>query len=81
MRNRYSVATSAKNAVEIAETKKPAALTAASWLMMSGTPVIEIAKYLAMTEKMVVDTYGHHSPDWLRGAANAIGKPFRRISA
>ena len=41
----------------------------------------EIAKYLAMTEKMVVDTYGHHSPDWLRGAANAIGKPFRRISA
>jgi len=55
--------------------------TTASWLMMGGTPVIEIAKYLVMTEKMLVDTYGHHSPDWLRGAANAIGKPFRRISA
>jgi integrase len=53
--------------------------TAASWLMMSGTPPLEIAKYLATSERMVIDRYGHHSPEWLRGAANAIG--FRRTSA
>jgi len=47
--------------------------TAASWLMQSGTPTIEIAKYLGMSERTLIATYGHHQPDWLRGAANAIG--------
>jgi integrase len=55
--------------------------TAASWLMMNGTPILETAKYLSMTERMVAETYGHHSPDWLRGAANAVSKFLRRISA
>ena len=58
--------------------------TAASWLMQSGTPVLEAARYLSMSEKTLVTTYGHHHPDWLRGAANAIGRyqePRRRIGA
>lgn len=58
--------------------------TAASWLMQSGTPILEAARYLAMSEKTLIATYGHHHPDWLRGAANAIGRrqePRRGIGA
>ena len=46
--------------------------TAASWMMKNRTPPLEIGKYLAMTERMVIDRYGHISPDWLRQAANFI---------
>jgi integrase len=58
--------------------------TAASWLMQSGIPILEAAGYLAMSEKTLVATYGHYHPDWLRGAANAIGRhqePGRGIGA
>jgi integrase len=48
--------------------------TAASWLMQSRTPIPEGARYLGMSEKTLASTYGHHHPDWLRGAANAIGR-------
>jgi integrase len=48
--------------------------TAASWLMQCGTPILEAARYLGMSDKTLVSTYGHHQPDWLRGAANAIGR-------
>jgi hypothetical protein len=33
----------------------------------------EAAGFLAMSEKTLRDTYGHHHPDHLRGAAEAIG--------
>ena len=56
--------------------------TAATWLMQSGVKTWEAAGFLAMSEKMLIDVYGHHHPDYMRAAAEAIGrKPFRRISA
>jgi integrase len=52
--------------------------TAATWIMQSGkVPTWEAAGFLAMSERMLVAVYGHHSPDHLRRAANS----FRRISA
>ena len=47
--------------------------TAATWLMQAATPMWEAAGFLGMSEKTLRDTYGHHHPDHLRGAANAIG--------
>jgi integrase len=58
--------------------------TAASWLMQSGTDITVAARYLSMSEKTLVATYGHHHPDWLRTAANSIGRyqePRRGIGA
>lgn len=56
--------------------------TAATWLMQSGVKTWEAAGFLAMSEKMLIDLYGHHHPGYMRAAAEAIGiKPFRRISA
>jgi integrase len=47
--------------------------TAATWLMQHGAPIWEAAGFLGMSEKTLRDTYGHHHPDHLRGAADAIG--------
>jgi integrase len=47
--------------------------TAATWLMQRGVPIWEAAGFLGMSEKTLRDTYGHHHPDHLRGAADAIG--------
>jgi Phage integrase family len=47
--------------------------TAATWLMQAGAPMWEAAGFLGMSEKTLRDTYGHHHPDFLRVAANAIG--------
>jgi integrase len=47
--------------------------TAATWLMQRAAPMWEAAGFLGMSEKTLRDTYGHHHPDHLRGAANAIG--------
>jgi integrase len=47
--------------------------TAATWLMQWAAPMWEAAGFLGMSEKTLRDTYGHHHPDHLRGAANAIG--------
>jgi integrase len=56
--------------------------TAATWLMQAGAPLWQASGFLAMSEKMLVEVYGHHHPDHMREAATAIGrKPFRRISA
>jgi integrase len=46
--------------------------TAATWLMQAGVPTWEAAGFLAMTEKTLIDTYGHHHPDYMKGAAAAI---------
>jgi hypothetical protein len=46
--------------------------TAATWLMQRGAPMWEAAGFLAMSEKTLRDTYGHHHPAHLRGAADAI---------
>jgi hypothetical protein len=47
--------------------------TAATWLMQRGAPMWQAAGFLGMSEKTLRDTYGHHHPDFLREAANAIG--------
>jgi integrase len=46
--------------------------TAATWLMQRGAPMWQAAGFLGMSEKTLRDTYGHHNPDFLREAADAI---------
>ena len=41
--------------------------------MQRAAPMWEAAGFWGMSEKTLRDTYGHHHPDHLRGAANAIG--------
>jgi hypothetical protein len=47
--------------------------TAATWLMQRGAPMWEAAGFLGMSEKTLRETYGHHHPEHLRAAAEAIG--------
>ncbi|QWG15875.1 tyrosine-type recombinase/integrase [Bradyrhizobium sediminis] len=46
--------------------------TAATRLMQRGVPVWEAAGFLGMSAEVLLGTYGHHHPDFLHGAANAI---------
>jgi integrase len=46
--------------------------TAATWLMQRGVPIWQAAGYLGMSAEMIERTYGHHHPDYMRGAAQAI---------
>jgi integrase len=48
--------------------------TAATWLMQAGVPHWQAAGFLAMSEKTLRDVYGHHHPDYLREAAEAMNK-------
>jgi hypothetical protein len=41
--------------------------------MLRGVSTWDAAGFLGMSEQMVRETYGHHHPDHLRTAANAIG--------
>jgi integrase len=49
--------------------------TCATWLAQRGVPTWEAAGYLGMTEKVVLEIYGHHHPDHQRNAVNAFGSP------
>lgn len=53
--------------------------TAATWLMQAGVSLWQAAGFLAMSEKMLHDVYGHHHPDYLREAAEAISKGPQRV--
>jgi integrase len=46
--------------------------TAATWLMQRRVPIWQAAGYLGMSTQMIERTYGHHHPDYMRGAAQAI---------
>jgi integrase len=46
--------------------------TAATWLMQRGVPLWEAAGFLGMSVEVLQDNYGHHHPDFMQGAANAI---------
>jgi integrase len=46
--------------------------TAVTWMIAAGVPMPMVARYAAMSLHMVETRYGHHSPDWLRQAANAL---------
>ena len=40
--------------------------------MQRGVPIWQAAGYLGMSAEMIERTYGHHHPDYMRGAAQAI---------
>jgi len=46
--------------------------TAATWLVMDGVPLAEVARLLGDSEKTVETVYGKHAPDYLRRAVNAL---------
>jgi integrase len=46
--------------------------TCATWLMQRGVPLWEAAGYLKMTQETLQRVYGHHHPDFLKGAAEAF---------
>ena len=46
--------------------------TAATWLVMDGVPLREVARLLGNGEAMVEKVYGKHSPDYLRRAVSAL---------
>lgn len=52
--------------------------TAATWLMQAGTDVWAAAGFLGMTVEVLVDTYGHHHPDFQVEAAENITRKARR---
>lgn len=54
--------------------------TAATWLMQRGVDPWEAAGFLGMSVKVLIDTYGHHHPSHLRGAADAITRKPRTSS-
>lgn len=48
--------------------------TAATWLMQAGVPIWEAAGFLGMSEKVLRETYGHHHPDFMSAAVEAIAR-------
>ena len=49
--------------------------TAATWIARDGAADFsDAADYLAMSEKTLREVYRHHHPDFLRGAAESIGR-------
>jgi hypothetical protein len=40
--------------------------------MQRGVPIWQAAGYLGMSAEMIERTYGHHHPDYMRVAAQAI---------
>ena len=49
-------------------------IEAAAWLMQSGLDAWQAAGYLAMSTETLARTYGHHHSDYMRRAAEAIGR-------
>jgi len=41
-------------------------------MVMNGIPFEMVAKFLGNSMDMIERVYGHHSPDWLRRAAEAL---------
>jgi len=51
--------------------------TAATWLVMDGVPLREVARLLGNSEAMVEKVYGKHSPDYLKRAVNSLRLPVK----
>jgi hypothetical protein len=45
--------------------------------MRRGVPMWEAAGFLGMPAEVLLGTHGHHHPDFLHGAANAIASRHR----
>jgi integrase len=74
-----SVKTALKTAVRLA--KLPGKITphtfrhtAATWLMQNGVSMWRAAGFLGMSLETLDRVYGHHHPDYLSDAAEAIGR-------
>jgi integrase len=67
---------SARAAADLGDDVTPHTLrhTAATRLMQQGVDPWEAAGYLGMTVEMLETVYGHHHPDHLKGAKNAIAR-------
>lgn len=48
--------------------------TAATWLMLAGAEIWDVAHYLGMSPKMLEDVYGHHSPEYQKSIAATVGR-------
>ena len=48
--------------------------TAATWLMQGGVSLWQASGFLGMSPETLSKVYGHHSPDYMREAAEAIGR-------
>jgi integrase len=48
--------------------------TAATWMMQNRTPIWQAAGFLGMSEKTLVNIYGHHHPDFMDSARNAFDR-------
>jgi integrase len=72
----HSIRHSFENAVKRAGiaycTRHDLRRTAASWMVMAGVPLKQVAAMLGDSEAMVEKVYGRFSPDWLRDAARAL---------
>ena len=48
--------------------------TCATWMMQNGADMWDAAGYLGMTVAMLESVYGHHHPDHMRSAVEALGR-------
>ena len=46
--------------------------TCATWQIAKGISTTKVARMLGDTERMIEKVYGHHAPDYLKEAANAL---------
>jgi integrase len=75
--------TAIENTVQLAELESeilPHTLrhTAATWLMQRGADPWQAAGYLGMSLDVLLNTYGHHHPNYLSDAVEKIAKAKRR---
>jgi integrase len=55
--------------------------TAATWLMQRGADPWEAAGYLGMSLQTLLNSYGHHHPDFMSGAIEAITRKERNLNS
>lgn len=48
--------------------------TGITWLVQRGVPLWEVAGFAGVSVEQIERTYGHHSPDFLQTAANALNR-------
>jgi integrase len=46
--------------------------TAVTWLLLKGISLWDVAAYIGMSEKMARERYGHHHPEFLKKARDAL---------